>query len=97
MHVCQEHGDALDFFSYVILFAPDFPIEDEMTLDRAFSNMQHGVDAARSRTTMADSLRELDLCREELHKARGLYESGEVLEAEKRLQAARERFRTSKV
>ncbi len=96
MHVCQEYGDTLDFFSYLILFAPDFPSEDDMTMDRALSNLKHGLDAVESKTTRVDSLQKLKMCREDVDQASCLYRSGNVLEAEKHLQAAREWFRKSR-
>lgn len=37
-----------DFLGYMILYAPEFPGEDEMTLARAFEELRHGLDVSGS-------------------------------------------------
>lgn len=32
-----------DFLGYMILYAPEFPAEDQMTLERAFEELEHGL------------------------------------------------------
>jgi hypothetical protein len=96
MRFCEEYGDTLDFFAYVFLSAPDFPEEDEITLELALNNLKHGVRAVMSRATNEESLRKLNLCWQDLNKAAELYLSGNILDAEKYIQTSQEWFRKSK-
>lgn len=35
-----------DFLGYMILYAPEFPGEDQMTLEGAFEELKHGLDVS---------------------------------------------------
>lgn len=78
-----------NFIGYVVLCAPDnFPVRDyltadqQMTLDRAFAELRHGV-----KLVMADApdLPRINDLESVLDEALGLYRSGEIVRAAQRL------------
>jgi len=94
--MCTEYSETLDFFGYMILSAPDFPIEDGMTLTSAFESLLHGVDAVASKMTNPNAREKLARCREEVNRSISLFATQDISMALMHLQHAREMFRRSK-
>jgi hypothetical protein len=93
MYICQGYRDTLDYFAHVILWAPNFDDEEQVTLEGAFQSLKHGMDAIESGTTDLTSLEMLENCRAELDKSKSFYLAGNRSDGVRHLQRAREWFR----
>lgn len=86
----RDINSLYNFIGYVVLCAPDgFPVEDyipadqQMTLDRAFTELRHGVALVRADAPDLASINDLEGV---LDKALDLYRSGAIVQGAHRLQ-----------
>jgi hypothetical protein len=96
MYICQGYSDTLDLFAYIILYAPDFPADDDTTLDEEFDSLWHGINAVEARAHSGESLEFLRKCKEQVRHATSLYRDGILTEACKEMQRASESFQLSR-
>ena len=80
---CNDLEETIEFISYVLLFAPhEFPEDESMDLDRAFSELRHGFDAAAAQV----GEERLAPARLLLEEAYASYTSGQIKEGAAKIQ-----------
>jgi hypothetical protein len=92
MALCTNYAETLEMFAYMIVYAPGFPERANMTLERAFRELRHGIDCVEARTRKPESLEKVSLCRAELDKAWRLFQKGDDREAGFCVQRAEDHF-----
>ncbi len=84
-----------DDFAYVVCYCPDFPDEDQETLESAFQALVTGVGSVLDRTKSHDVAHWLRLSLRELNAALAAYRSVNDAEGERLLESARSYFADS--
>ena len=92
MLICTNYSDTKDFFAYTIVFGPDFPSEDQMTIERALDNLMSGIDATEVQFGSSQCQTLLQECRSRIDLASQCFRIGEKLQADKHLQNAYHSF-----
>jgi len=85
---CKGKTDVLEQLAYMVGYAPDFPKEDEMTLDLAFATVEYGLQQIEARDGRPAVLAAMNQMRVELGEARALFDQGEIIPACHKLQDA---------
>src|SRR3990172_5562014 len=86
----MHYQEAVDFFTYVKLYAPDFPARDGMTCKKAISKLfeyLEEIDEFEQNSTAKQWLR---VCRAELKRADKSFDEGEHSKARRTVASARD-------
>ena len=83
---CKNKSDILRQLTYMVLRAPDFPPEDEMTMELAWATIEHGLKIIEETDARAAIMEGLQKVRGELAAARELFEKNEIVPACHKLQ-----------
>lgn len=83
----------IDRLSYLLLFAPDFPAEDETSLEREHDELQLELHDYETAFPKAKEHPLYALVLHELESAFALYRDGDTWAASKQIQVASERFK----
>jgi len=85
---CRSKQDILEHLTYMVLRAPNFPVEDEMDLNLAFDCLEYGLKIIEKEDARPAVVSAIAQMRAELLQARTLFDSGEVVPACHKLQDA---------
>ncbi|WP_182212391.1 MULTISPECIES: hypothetical protein [Gammaproteobacteria] len=85
---CKGKEEILDQLNYMVLYAPDFPAEDDMTLDLAFATVEHGLQQIEEKDSRSAVVDAVNRVRAELAEARKLFDEGQINPACHKLQDA---------
>lgn len=96
-YACKGKEDILDRLAYIVGYAPDFPAEDEMTLDLAFASVEYGLQQIEDKDGRPAVVNNVNRMRAELATARKLFDEGEVVPACHKLQDAEDILRPIRV
>lgn len=94
---CKGKTDILEQLTYMVLRAPNFPAEDEMTLDLAFATVEYGLQQIEEKDGRPAVVDALNRMRAELKEARDLFDRGEINPACHKLQDAEDILRPIRV
>lgn len=96
MYVPKNYRDTLDYFTFVLLSAPDFsdaPTKYTLTLDDVMKNLDAGVVGVASRVKNPEAQGLFEKCREEIKATHQLYRDVKIPEAKRNIQAAEKLFK----
>jgi len=88
MLICRGIDETLEFLGYMIVCAPDFPAEDQITMASAFNNVRHGVRTIATSTSNQPVLEKLLSAGDYLNKSETLFLDGDETEGLRVLQLA---------
>lgn len=93
-HTVREIGDR---FTSIFVGAPDFVFLNScvtytITLDMMMNSLVEGITSVMQRTKSADAAQAYEECLSEVASIHELYRSGEVAEAQRRIQTAERSF-----
>lgn len=94
---CKGKEDILNRLAYMVGYAPDFPAEDEMTMDLAFTTVEYGlqqIEEKDGRPAVTDALNRMRI---ELQAARGLFDQDQINPACHKLQDVQDILRPIRV
>lgn len=94
---CKGKDDILNRLAYMVGYAPNFPEEDEMTLDLAFATVEYGLQQIEGKDGRPAVVDNVNRMRAELATARKLFDAGEVVPACHKLQDAEDILRPIRV
>lgn len=75
---CKGKDAILNRLAYMVGYAPDFPAEDEMTLDLAFATVEYGLQQIEEKDGRPVVVNAVNQVRAELQAARDLFDRGEI-------------------
>ncbi len=84
------YQEASDFFTYVKLYAPEFPPRDDLTCQKAVSRLYEYVVAIDDLEQNSSAKNWLRVCREVLKSADKLFEDGQHSQGRRALGSARD-------
>jgi len=88
---CRDLSELHEFISYLVVYAPsNFPKEDDLDLDRAMSELRHGLESVRGDFPAVL----VEQVRTSFEEAELKFRSGEEVEAAHILQRADRLLRT---
>ncbi|WP_426281200.1 hypothetical protein [Lysobacter soli] len=96
-YMCESKDDVFDYLNYMVLYAPDFPAEDEMTLDLAFESVESGLKSIETVDGRPAVVEVIERIRSELAVARELFDAGQTVPACHKLQDAEDLLRPVRV
>ena len=86
-------GQIEDALAYVLLYAPDFPVEDETSVEAEFDTLLEKVRGLWAEIQDADRRKWLDMLGRELVEARGAFLGGDPEGGRHLVESAQERLR----
>jgi len=92
MHLTQHFREIMDLFAYVFLYAPDFPDEDQTSLEKELSNLAKGIKQSIEKTRSSRSKHWLGLSLTEFEKSRKQFQSRNCTEGRALLQSSSEYY-----
>jgi hypothetical protein len=91
IHWCNDSTETRDFFAYLVAYAPDeFPPEEGLDLDSAFTELRHGIQVSKTRVRSGLLAGQ---CSAKVEEAYALYRAGRINEGAWALQEAERLFR----
>lgn len=96
MYVPKNYRSTLDYFTFVLIKAPDFPnppTKHALTLDEVVGGLDAGIVGVASRVKNPEALALFEKCREEVKATHQLYKEGKIPEAKRNIQAAEKLFK----
>lgn len=91
IYVPKGFSETADFFVVVMLGAPEFTLDDGLTLDQAFRDLEVGIDSVIAKAKKSDAVALLERCKAELASVREMFLANPEGDPEKR-KAARTRL-----
>jgi len=92
----KNYQETLDMFSFVLLGAPEFkgtPVKYSFALGDVMESLRAGVTAISKQIVNPRAKEMLLKCIEEIHRTQKLFEDGNLSEAYREIQIARDLFR----
>lgn len=96
MYAPKNYRSTLDFFTFVLFSAPDFPnppTKHALVLDEVMEGLDAGVIGVASRVKNPEALALFEKCREEIKATHQFYKDGKIPEAKRNIQAAEKLFK----
>lgn len=87
----SNFSDIRDIFSYILLFAPNFPNRN-VTLEGEFEQLDAAIGELTRRVSSPEVLELLEQCRAESRASLQLFKESREVEARKQIRAANETF-----
>lgn len=94
---CKNKSDILGQLAYMVIHAPDFPPEDEMTMELAWATIEHGLKLIEEKDGRPAIMEGVQKIRSELAVARGLFDKNEINPACHKLQDVEDILKALKV
>lgn len=94
---CKGKADILEQLAYMVGYAPNFPAEDEMTLDLAFATVEYGLQQIKEKDGRPVVVNAVNQMRTELQAALELFGRGEINPACHKLQDVEDILRPIRV
>lgn len=92
MSLSEHLRNTQDFFTYVVTYIGGFPEEDQITPQRALTDLATAVEVALARSRNSIAKHWLSLCLKKVSAAKAELETAHPFEMEKHLEAARSFF-----
>lgn len=95
-HPIERPTELADLFSYIVLYAPDFPDEDECTNAEVFADAFDALDRFATSTATNEGEEAVLQCKRNLQVAYEYYEDGDDVTGSKMVQETEELFRLAR-
>lgn len=86
-------AEVRDFFSYLIVYTPDFPAEDDTSVEKEFRRLLDGLREIHDRVADIPKKRWIGLAIQEVKEAEAAYLSGDERTGNTLLHSAEEHFK----
>lgn len=91
--ICTDYTSTLEYFSFILLFAPDFPVGRKTTVDEAFQELEEGIVSEVTKAKNPQAAELFVRCRQLIQEALQLYKADKISPAKRRVQDAEKLFK----